>query len=240
MRIVSKFRDYYDSIQCNIFNKSVIYQRKPEEVYIEKNEIKKFGLETDYFEMFGSNISFKKIVVIFCGVVFYCIKCKIYKMCSDNLVEFCYSIDDLNEFITKNQKDKKFLEKFYNKDYYDKSLHSYINVSIFEDVFEKSGKINAKELCLKYKSPIIVLRPKNYCVYSKDDKQTNAEINYRLKDICFYKKKDSFTAFQEISIFIDNFILNPEKEMPKISDELKAQSKGFDKWSFRRLPGEKK
>jgi hypothetical protein len=61
------------------------------------------------------------------------------------------------------------------------------------------------------------------------------EWNALLNQHDFMRVFDPYTAFQEIEMFMSNLAI-PQKPMPVIPDELKAESKGFDKWSFRKLP----
>jgi hypothetical protein len=60
--------------------------------------------------------------------------------------------------------------------------------------------------------------------------------NGLLKSVEFFRIFQPFAAFQEIAMWLSNQAV-PEKVMPVIDDETKAESKGFDKWSFRRPPG---
>ncbi len=54
-----------------------------------------------------------------------------------------------------------------------------------------------------------------------------------LKDLEFYKIKDSYTAYQEIFQYVAGVLNKPEAKMVKISDKDKVAKHGFDKWSFR-------
>ena len=58
------------------------------------------------------------------------------------------------------------------------------------------------------------------------------EFNPLLRQFGFYKIAPPAQAFQELSMWLSNQA-RPMKPMPIITDELKAQSKGFDKHSFR-------
>jgi hypothetical protein len=55
-----------------------------------------------------------------------------------------------------------------------------------------------------------------------------------LKDYGFDRIKDSFTAFQEISMYLSN-ILVEQKEVVKVEDNVRIEKHGFDlKKSFRK------
>lgn len=55
-----------------------------------------------------------------------------------------------------------------------------------------------------------------------------------LKDYQFFRNFDVFTTFQKIEFFLTNELVKPDKIDIVIPDKLKAQSKGFDKFSFRK------
>lgn len=59
-------------------------------------------------------------------------------------------------------------------------------------------------------------------------------INPRLKDYGFERIKDSFAAFQEISMYLSN-ILVEQKETAAVEDKFRIEQHGFDlKTSFRK------
>ena len=45
--------------------------------------------------------------------------------------------------------------------------------------------------------------------------------------------KDPYTAYQELSMYLGNMAF-PNKPIPTISDEVMAEIKGFNKFSFRK------
>ena len=58
-------------------------------------------------------------------------------------------------------------------------------------------------------------------------------VDANLKDLSFQKVLDPFTAYQELEMWIGGVIgQNPEPD--EVSDAVKIQQHGFDKWSFRK------
>jgi hypothetical protein len=57
--------------------------------------------------------------------------------------------------------------------------------------------------------------------------------NGKLKDLEFFRMFEPYLAFQELTMYMAN-TAEPRKEIPKISDEIMSEIKGFDKWSFRK------
>lgn len=65
-------------------------------------------------------------------------------------------------------------------------------------------------------------------------------VNPCLKDVQFYKVKDTWTAFQEIDMFLGG-VLTSQPEMIEVSNESKILNSGLDpKWGFRKMPGKRK
>jgi hypothetical protein len=65
-------------------------------------------------------------------------------------------------------------------------------------------------------------------------------INPNLSDYEFFSVVDSFTAFQEIQMFMGGVLGMGEKEIIEVADKYKIGQHGFNKWSFRREPENKK
>jgi hypothetical protein len=55
----------------------------------------------------------------------------------------------------------------------------------------------------------------------------------------FYRVFDPYQAYQEVAMWLSNQAV-PIKPIPEMSDEIKAESKGFNKFSFRKDPSSKK
>lgn len=64
--------------------------------------------------------------------------------------------------------------------------------------------------------------------------------NPELKTLKFYQVFDAYSAFQELEMYLGGVLAHREAPMPDFDDVLKAQQKGFDKHSFRRLGARKK
>jgi hypothetical protein len=61
-----------------------------------------------------------------------------------------------------------------------------------------------------------------------------------LKDVEFFRVFDPHTTYQEIFMYISGVLGGNMKEIPEMSDDDMRDSKGFDKWSFRKEPSSKK
>lgn len=61
-------------------------------------------------------------------------------------------------------------------------------------------------------------------------------INPQLQSYQFYKAVDCVTAYQEIDMWISGTLAFPQNVVIEIEDKYKIQEHGFDKWSFRKMP----
>ena len=59
-------------------------------------------------------------------------------------------------------------------------------------------------------------------------------INPCMKDLCLQSSIGPFLAYQEIDMYLNNILITKENKIPKFSDNLIRDSKGFDINSFRK------
>ena len=133
------------------------------------------------------------------------------------------------------------VEYTYNVDYATKFMETQIGKNTFlQDHLKLINDANVLEVFREYNAPAFVYD----CDWSEDNYGGNYRhsftINPVLKDLKFYKVFDAFTAFQEIQMFISGVLGIGEKEIIEVADEYKIPQHGFDKWSFRKEPGQKK
>jgi hypothetical protein len=220
MRIISNFHDYYDSCKKFDLENFPIYKRKTEEEIFKNSFINNnnnhylFKFTMDSFKI--NKFYFLNFLILFCGKLY-----KGFRVC-DEQTKFFYNIDDIENFILNNIKDKKIIDNFYR---------SYFLTSTYKKLknyLSDQGKDFDLNIFQKHNSPIIAFENRDY---------TNNYyqiINPNLKYFEFFKIHDVYSTYQQINMFVSGVLTNTEKEIPKISDELKLQSKGFDKWSFRK------
>lgn len=77
-------------------------------------------------------------------------------------------------------------------------------------------------------------------IYGTDELHDQIYVNPSLKDVDFYKVADSFTAFQEISMFITGVLGVNQIPPVTISDTDMRDAKGFDDMSFKKAPTKRK
>lgn len=206
MRIFSKFHDYYDGVQGLGFDASIIYNR-------EKKEIKKNEAPAKYRKIYDDlpylTIDYtprlESLFIGFCGKIYPCLK--VSKQGKD--IKFCYSFESVKSHLLTLKATEK-----------DLGIYRFKNIERF---FKKAESVEYKEdlhpiivfdKTYHYGSPLIVMDAK-------------------LKDYQFEKLVDPYQAFQQIEMFLSNIAV-PIKPIPKMSDQEKRDSHGFDNWSFKK------
>lgn len=249
MRIHSRFRDYYDSIQS--FDKDdVIYIRISKELKL-KEVIKKNALIDNYIIDQGSKelvklimpLGYKEMILGFCGrlyplMMFYYKEKVDGKILEKEESVVFYDQLELDTFLM----DKKI--KIPEKDHSAKILRLYENY--FSRRIEYLELIRPRLLPLfsDFNVPVFLIKNSAINIDWQDTTYRLSyevlEINPCLADLSFQKIFDPFSTFQEINMYLGGVLAQPDKPMIEISDNDKVQQHGFDKNSFRTMKGEKK
>ena len=103
-----------------------------------------------------------------------------------------------------------------------------------------------KSLFFKYKTPVFALRiggnnvSNDIGTYRFNSGTSNFIINPPLINVQFARYVDAYTAVQELLMFMQNdLVQDKQPKMPVGSDKVIAESKVFDKWSFKTMPTKK-
>jgi len=209
MRLHSDFHDYYDNAVGYGVDEKVHYNRYKKAVAI---ELKSY-LERPFHRNSG--------VIGFCGRTYPFIELHKFDrnfqeedgLGDFTVVETRFAFD-IDEYHSLENEWSEFSDDFY--------LYS-ADIKIKQ--FYVDWALNSDEIFIKNKVPVWMAK------YYAD--QTNGVLNPRLQDYGFNKIKDSFTAFQEISMYLSN-ILVEQKELVTIDYKHRIEQHGFDlKTSFR-------
>jgi hypothetical protein len=242
MRVISKFKDYYDGCQGYGADPKLVYVRKTQEIPIESTrpgEVKQAELKKAIFDvsakagavphLYHTDVDYG--VVAFCG--------KIYPFWKIGTTTH-YTWEKLH----KDIRSKAARER--HSTYYSDILariekrrgrNSYwygtrLTRSGVEKYFNETD-LNVKDDAFIYlKTPVFIIQ----YVFGKELVITNP----LLKDYNFASQVDPWTAYQELSMYVGNNLANQMDPEVHISDKLKAESRGFNEWSFRRHKDESK
>lgn len=243
MKLISKFHDYYDSVLSSGRDDSIVYIRHTEEIKQNKkatDEIKELFDDIPSKHLYLNNGCFSPVLICFCGKIYLAYK---FHMLQENPIKeinlMLYSIEDVENVIKKYKMAGWGLTEEYRKRIRTtKSIPFYYRRTFIKENVEKafkkySGKTSTN-LNLTYKTPVIAIH------YDDNYKEIQVISNPVLRKYDFVRVFDPYTAFQEISMYIGGVITNKELPMPEFSEKIKVAQHGFDKWSFRRMPGDKK
>lgn len=245
MKIISKFKDYYDSLQTH-----------EGELYLREKSLLKDNISlktpcniSSSYPLYRSNKIIREYLVGFCGKL-YCglLMYDTYEKIQD-LEGFSFTRNGKRQF-PKNTKlcwkiedvDKVFENSKYKDHYYNGiSKEHYWKISNFEAAhtrnnFQKFFTVNETKANFDLSVPVFVVeRPCELITEGFNIKKTNQAtfLNDCLKDIEFFKIMPVNQAFQEIEMFVNN-IAKPEKPIPVPDDVTMAEIKGFTKYSFRK------
>lgn len=224
MRIISPFKDYYDTAMGYGVDYESVWIREPKKI---KKSIGPYNIRNSSshndFQYSSHNIGF-------CGKLYGCVKVlktKDTKVLSEAI---CHSIEDVDLFIESNFKKKQikyYKDKGKSNIWRSHGMGYSGNRKTFETFFKKINEFpneKVEKFLIENNTPIFV----------------NCTLNPSLKKWEFYRVIDPYTAFQEIQMFFGR-LRTPEKPIPYVSDADMLEAKGFDpKWSFRKEPSKKK
>jgi hypothetical protein len=232
MRIICEsFHDYYDSVQSQGQDLSLVYLRTPKE--FEKQEAHAIVSKFPYLKCYSVHeLTISTKIIGFCGKIYPLVELDRFRQWPFSRQHaFCYTLEDVDAFIERNFKKKQVEAYNANKRDFPYQHWSFSNRrEAFEKFFAESEKQKDKfrDIFLKYHVPIFVAGSHS----SYPSKDTFA-LNVALKPLEFYRIMDTFTAFQEIQMFLGGLAV-PLKEIPTIPDKVMVEAKGFDKFSFRK------
>lgn len=216
MRIISKFRDYYDGVMKTGMDREVVYVRERRDVLLEKPLKLGFTTHSSTSYSDGHKSGSYTVWTTFLG---YC--GSIYKayMITGDLGHFAFY--DYEEF-------KSFMLTYNLGSSYDFTERRWWP-GRYQD-FKDCDTTAMLELFHKFQTPLFLLNhQRSYLTGEK----TTVTLDPCLKDCGFQKIKDSYTTYQDIFQFVAGTLNKPENKMVKISDKDKIAKHGFDKWSFR-------
>lgn len=244
MYIITKKKDYYDGVVGTMgIDKSLVYVREPRIIEDYDDDYPKefrpnrtyniryhnHFLNLNNHTLYGKPnvVGYSSFIIGFCGKLY--IGWKIYK-------EVKNSISNIPDMTTEITYDTKYLKS------YVKTVGWWSNL---DDDIEYIKTYNPIHIFRELKSPIFIYDSDQHrssistSSYRRKDRVVFI-VNPILKEYEFYTVIDSFTAFQELQMFLGGILGAGEKETVEVEDKYKITQHGFNKWSFRREPEKKR
>ena len=228
MRIISKFKDFYDGLTTP--SDFRIWNRVRRNTVIDINDVFFKNNCPVGFEpwMDCSSIPCKQLAFVEYGLIIFCGKLHPYWK-KDNVYSFSY-----DEYISE----------------YKKTVPSGRWRNIWQNdavrkLFAREFSIEYQHLNIRYKEPVLHLYwqlPPQYDAVntSVNGKRLILEINPSLYDLQFYKVFDAALVFQDLERYIFNVLAENHDPPESISNKDKIRTHGFDdKYSFRKASQKK-
>jgi hypothetical protein len=230
MKIYSKTNDYYDGIARS-------WQSDPKRVFVRENEIIKLNKKTQFLPnkykfpqgVYERTIDGKKDFTIDakCSLLFFCgevypffeldLRYHGYGMSYDHSdVFFFYDDESFNEKLNKYSNGKKYYKYRYNGYFSSKSNEEFIKESKVNHVQNKKAHLELN------------------CAYFTIDQNRKLTKYPVLKDIGFQKIMSDFECWQKIEQYLTNDLVPPDMVEHAVTDDIKAESHGFNQYSFRK------
>lgn len=234
MRILSKFKDYYDSALAFGEDASLIYSRiesivplnKLDMDWLEsvKKKLPNIALHSEINgirRVYSYDTISEAFIIGFCGRLYPCVHLKI-----EPLKEmYAYSYDEVISFLKKH-KLHKTLKDFEEMDGWlwnsKSNLVDFFNLKV--DDFQK--------FFLESKTPVFKIDFNG----GKRQNEPRVTLNPQLSENSFVRVVDPFTAYQELSMYIGGVLGVSAPELVEISDKDLRDKKGFNNISFKKVP----
>jgi hypothetical protein len=243
MRIISSFRDYYDSAMSFGTDKNIVYRREPEEFMVGRGgkaamaDIKPIvdiadGLRAMDIALRARStkqgrpqaaVLSQPMVVLVAGKVYTGIRIGTLPA-SNGMSEsrprwlrhswdVSESIGLLSEYGYGLQSKSWFSEKTLKQE--------------IEEFYAHDGSDRMQKACVREK--IVV------ALYTHESGMSKFVVNAPLSPVRFFERMDAWTMFQEIDMFISGMLPASSNETVEVSDRSKIAKHGFDEWSFRKM-----
>lgn len=246
MRIISKFKDFYDGVQGTFQDTDMLWKRLSPFAKDGAPEEPIMGLDEQPCEVF-SGIPLAKewdrssyfwgfftrwYILGFCGQVYILLEDKrdenderymYYEPKPEKLV---WSFED---WMARRAKDKRPKSKFSGKSREKKGQKE------AKAFFEQAPLPDVQEIFQKYQTPLFLIRRARYVSRFPGMKDPCALFvnTVNLEALGWQKRMDAFTTYQEIMMFMGG-MAHPEPHMLQVTDQDQIVKKGFDlRTSFR-------
>lgn len=231
MRIISKYHDYYDSVQKQGFDNTIVFERVNSVISGEfpiKFEHRIWGASEDSLKFYypdsypyvvGRGPKKYELTSLFIGVAGKLYKSLYVNACSPTKVDdkLVYSLEALQTFLDAfdiHIPMKKEIPKY----------SSLKTVEEFNTYF--NYPVDISNWMIENKLAIVAMDRRQF-------KDKTLEVNPCLKNFDFQKIVDPYTMFQELEQWISGVLTN-NPIIPEPSDKEKVGIHGFTEWSFRK------
>lgn len=242
MRIISPFHDYYDSAMATGTDERSVFLRRPEgnalptghAMTIWENPLKPWvqRVQAAHVDPFGDMVVGRRQrektadpgLVLFAGRAYPFMA--VQETARDDEPTFVWSLDELVAWLAERGEKLEERRRPWGGKKTDKQR--------MEEWFACRGA-DVTEAMAKAHVAIVLIEDHGF-VWGRTQKAGQMIINPRLEPYGFARQLDPWTAYQELSMFVEGVLRHPDPVTEPISDQDRLVQHGFDHWSFRKLP----
>jgi len=230
MKIISKFSDYYDVGLSYGIDEKLRFVRETKKLKEREGTVYSFE-----FKKGSENclLTIHKNIIGFCGDIYPFVQIILYEVTKkdkkpvykEKLTLISYKKEELFEFIEHEYMSFDEIEKKYKYNYSIGRIKKVLELN-----FTREMKFDER-----YKVPY-------YCIINEGLPSDKKHISYTLpllKKYHFSKVLAPLEAFQKLTMYLGAVNLK-ENELVNIEDKYLAQGKGFDCYSFRKMPSKRR
>lgn len=242
MRIISDFHDYYDSVQAAGQDQTLVYFRARREVELDSATypFPFFRGWSTFYHRRTQGATVAQHIVGFCGRIFPVLALSpSSRLATDSGAVFCHTLADVDSWIETHCR-KREIQAYLSKprrwrladDAWPRGQRRENFAEFFAVCAAKQSAFGS--LFVDSRCPIFVASV-SWVANTHGLSTFKIVYNACLKELQFFRVIDTFTAFQELQMFL-GAMAQPNKPIPNVSDKDMVSIKGFDEWSFRKPP----
>jgi len=233
MRIISDFKDYYDSIMGTGQDRTLVYKRYRQSIDIDPGCFCGPFSSGPYGAGWNEFFTTDQYLIWFCGKTYPLVAFEVpLPGKTVKAATYCYRTEDVDSFVRRcypKSWEHYATVGYVRKNLWPRLLQRHMFVQFFDAPLLQSERMRA--MAEEKRCPVVVA----HGVQRHRGKPGTLTLNAELKRLEFIRMFDPYSAFQEIAMWLGNQA-EPRKPIPEIGDETMAEIKGFDKWSFRKPP----
>lgn len=242
MRVISKQHDYYDTVN---FGGDVMYVRHEQKPVIREtpSDIERiFELLPSQYAQRGLTGGVRGSLICFCGKIYPLVTLTRYSNRWEPHWINAYSTMDLDRAFWKYSKTLKELNGEYDKPkkrsmsglYHTRWRHFRpFRKFLLKELFLEFGKKVNDQIFFDLGSPVFIIN-------QKENLGAEWIVNPHLAEVGFQRIFGPYAAHQEIEMYLGGVLGNKEIDTVGVSDKYLKSQKGFDKWSFKKMPTKKR
>ena len=249
MKIISKFQDYYDIGIAYGVDEKLRFERK--EVCLDEHS--RYGVHHShifYKEHHYHRLKLFYFCVGFCGKKYPFVQAKIEKIVKNNkgaqhmleTEDSFYTLESFEAFFEAHvDTSKEWIEAYTDYGGYHERRSSFGRKAFFADIGDhyKKTKLREEDLFQKHHIPYYVAIHEEVMIDDHPHLNFKTLATPKLKSYRFAKAVPPMQAFQEISMYLGQLNL-AENTIVQIDDKYLAQGKGYDCYSFKRMPSKRR